>query len=66
MYMRRGYEDMGVYMEVGARRVDGKVTTDRRLFLHKVLPPPDDLSTGDETEEISAIELQSFEDRQKI
>ena len=39
MYMRRGFDDMGVYMEVPARRTDGRVTTDRRLFLHKVLPP---------------------------
>lgn len=37
MYMRMGFEDMGVYMEVPARRVDGTVTTDRRLFLSKVL-----------------------------
>lgn len=37
MYMHMGFEDMGVYMEVPARRVDGTVTTDRRLFLSKVL-----------------------------
>ena len=66
MYMRRGFEDMGVYMEVGARRTNGKVSTDRRLFLHKVLPPPDELETSDETEEVSAQELQAFEDRQRI
>lgn len=39
MYMRRGFDDMGVYMEVPARRTDGRVATDRRLFLHKVLAP---------------------------
>lgn len=66
MYMRRDFIDMGVYMEVGARRQSGKVTTDRRLFLHKVLPAPDNLGEGEETEEISAVELQAYEDRQKI
>jgi GNAT superfamily N-acetyltransferase len=39
MYMRREFDDMGVYMEVPARRTDGRVMTDRRLFLHKVLAP---------------------------
>jgi len=51
MYLRRGFDDMGVYMEVPARRQDGLVSTDRRLFLSKVLPSPDDgaddESTGD-------------------
>ena len=37
MYMARGFDDMGVYMEVPARRLNGRVTTDRRLFLSKVL-----------------------------
>lgn len=37
MYMDMGFEDMGVYMEVPARRIDGAVQTDRRLFLSKVL-----------------------------
>ena len=37
MYMDMGFEDMGVYMEVPARRVDGSVKTDRRLFLSKVV-----------------------------
>ena len=41
MYMGLGFEDMGVYMEVPSRRTDGTVTTDRRLFLCKVLPKPD-------------------------
>lgn len=40
MYLSLGFEDMGVYMEVPARRVDGAVSTDRRLFLSKVLPRP--------------------------
>ena len=48
MYMRRGFDDMGVYMEVPSRRVDGRVATDRRLFLHKVLSPDDSESTLDE------------------
>jgi GNAT superfamily N-acetyltransferase len=42
MYLSMGFEDMGVYMEVPARRVDGAVSTDRRLFLCRVLPPPDE------------------------
>ncbi len=33
MYRAMGFEDMGVYMEVPAVRIDGRVTTDRRLFL---------------------------------
>ena len=37
LYESRGFEDMGVYMEVRSRRVSGSVSTDRRLFLSKVL-----------------------------
>lgn len=37
MYLSMGFDDIGVYMEVPARRVDGSVTTDRRLFLSKVV-----------------------------
>ena len=37
MYLFMGFDDMGVYMEVPSRRLDGRVTTDRRLFLSKVL-----------------------------
>jgi GNAT superfamily N-acetyltransferase len=48
MYMRRGFDDMGVYMEVPSRRVDGRVATDRRLFLHKVLSPDEGESCLDE------------------
>jgi ribosomal protein S18 acetylase RimI-like enzyme len=33
MYRSMGFEDMGVYMEVPAMRIDGRVTTDRRLFM---------------------------------
>lgn len=41
MYMSLGFDDIGVYMEVPARRMDGIVTTDRRLFLAKALKPPE-------------------------
>lgn len=37
MYLSMGFEDMGVYMEVPALRIDGRVTTDRRLFLCSVI-----------------------------
>jgi ribosomal protein S18 acetylase RimI-like enzyme len=37
MYINMGFEDIGVYTEVHARRVDGRVSTDRRLFLSKLL-----------------------------
>jgi hypothetical protein len=37
MYLKRGFQDIGVYMEVHSRRIDGQVTTDRRLFLSQVL-----------------------------
>ncbi len=40
MYMKLGFDDMGVYMEVPSRRLDGRTSTDRRLFLSKVLPAP--------------------------
>ena len=33
MYLSMGFEDMGVYMEVTSMRTDGRVTTDRRLFM---------------------------------
>ena len=41
MYVSLGFDDIGVYMEVPARRLDGIVTTDRRLFLAKALHPTD-------------------------
>ena len=37
MYLKLGFQDIGVYMEVPSRRTDGRVTTDRRLFLSQVL-----------------------------
>lgn len=42
MYMRLGFDDMGVYMEVPSLRLDGREITDRRLFLSRVLGAPDD------------------------
>lgn len=41
MYISMGFDDTGVYMEVPSRRVDGSVSTDRRLFLARVLTPDD-------------------------
>ena len=61
MYLRRGFDDMGVYMEVSARRLDGRVSSDRRLFLTQVLPPPDDLSP-EETEELPKELLAAYRD----
>jgi ribosomal protein S18 acetylase RimI-like enzyme len=37
IYSDAGFEDIGLYQEVSARRVDGGVRTDRRLFLSKTL-----------------------------
>lgn len=37
LYLDRGFEEMGVYMEVSRRRTDGRVKTDRRAFLSMVL-----------------------------
>lgn len=37
MYKAMGFEEMGVHMDVPAMRTDGKVTTDRRMFLSKLL-----------------------------
>jgi len=37
IYIDLGFEDMGVYMNVSHRRVDGGVRSDRRLFYSKVL-----------------------------
>lgn len=41
MYQSMGFEDMGVYMDVKAKRVDGSTTADRRLFLYCVLSQVD-------------------------
>jgi len=40
MYIGMGFEDIGVYTEVHSRRIDGRVSTDRRVFLSKVLKGP--------------------------
>jgi ribosomal protein S18 acetylase RimI-like enzyme len=37
MYKAMGFEEMGVSMDVSAMRTDNKVTTDRRVFLSKLL-----------------------------
>ncbi len=37
MYLRLGFEDTGVYMEVKSRKNDGSQRTDRRLFLSRVV-----------------------------
>ena len=37
MYTNMGFEDMGVYTEISARRVDGSIRTDRRLFLSRLI-----------------------------
>jgi ribosomal protein S18 acetylase RimI-like enzyme len=37
LYESLGFEEMGVYMDVSAMRTDGKVTTDRRQFMSRVL-----------------------------
>jgi ribosomal protein S18 acetylase RimI-like enzyme len=47
MFMQLGFEDMGAYMEVKARRVDGKVSTDRRLFLTRTAIPEGQVSSED-------------------
>ena len=55
MFMGLGFEDMGVYMEVNARRNDGSVSTDRRLFLCRrthnegLEPTPDPVSFDEDT-----------------
>lgn len=52
MYMGMGFEDIGVYTEVHSRRTDGRVSTDRRLFLSKVLEGPSrtDIGVAEEME----------------
>jgi ribosomal protein S18 acetylase RimI-like enzyme len=37
LYESMGFVDMGVYMDVSNRRVDGTVSNDRRLFMSRVL-----------------------------
>lgn len=50
MFMAMGFDDIGVYMEVPSRRMDGRVSTDRRLFM-AILLNSDDFTeeTGDPT-----------------
>jgi len=47
MYLGMGFDDIGVYTEVHSRRVDGRVSTDRRLFLSKVLDGPSTTEAGE-------------------
>ena len=39
MFRKMNFEDMGVYTEVASRKNDGKVRTDRRLYLTRMLKP---------------------------
>lgn len=41
LYRSMGFEDMGVYMQVEAKRIDGHLAHDRRLFLSRVLSQVD-------------------------
>jgi len=45
MYKAMGFEEMGVFMEVSGMRTDGRVTSDRRLFMSRVLSQVDIEST---------------------
>ena len=40
LYRGLGYEDVGLHTEVAAPRIDGSVTTDRRVYLFKSLEAP--------------------------
>ena len=52
MYMDMGFDDIGVYTEVHSRRTDGRVSTDRRLFMSKLLSRrKSTLTTDDGTSE---------------
>lgn len=37
LYRDMGFEDMGVYQEISSMRTDGKVRSDRRFFMSRVL-----------------------------
>ena len=50
MYMDMGFDDIGVYTEVHSRRTDGRVSTDRRLFLSRLLSPRDSANFTDDGE----------------
>lgn len=45
MYRAMGFEDMGVYQEVSSMRTDGRVRSDRRFFMSRVLSQVE-LETG--------------------
>jgi ribosomal protein S18 acetylase RimI-like enzyme len=46
LYRRLGYEDVGLHTEVASLRIDGSVTTDRRVYLFKTLEVPAERSTS--------------------
>ncbi len=48
MYIDMGFDDIGVYTEVHSRRTDGRVSTDRRLFLSRLLSPRDGANLTDD------------------
>ena len=50
MYIDMGFDDIGVYTEVHSRRTDGRVSTDRRLFLSRLLSPRDRATLTDDGE----------------
>lgn len=50
MYIDMGFDDIGVYTEVHSRRTDGRVSTDRRLFLSRLLSPRDSANLTDDGE----------------
>ncbi len=41
LYQTMGFEEMGVHMDVSSMRTDGRVTTDRRMFMSRVLSQVD-------------------------
>jgi len=51
LYIDLGFEDMGVYMEVSSMRTDGRVKTDRRLFMSMVLSQVKLPPGGDQSDE---------------
>ncbi len=60
MFRGLGFEDMGVYMEVTSRRIDGSVSTDRRLFLTRPVNAEDsEPVTGDEAVDAATADAVS-------
>lgn len=41
MFKQMGFEDIGVYTEITAKRIDGSINNDRRLFLSRLVKPND-------------------------